>query len=268
MSGPPGISGRVHRHPLHLDGPSRVARRATLGRVSARPPYPRIQPPPGGHRGVLRGAAVHRRLQLRRAGARPGRRTAQPADPVRHREPGEAGQQAVATVLAKGLRVPWAIAFLPDGGGAGHRTGQRPDPQGRARSPGRTGSRSPRCRPSPRWRRPARAACSASPSPPTTPGTGRSSSTTPPSGTTGSPGCNSAGTPTPILTGIPHGRHPQRRSGSRFGPDGYLYATHRGRRPARPRPGREEPRRQDPADHPGRQARRRATRSRTPWSGR
>ncbi|MCI4064660.1 PQQ-dependent sugar dehydrogenase [Micromonospora sp. R77] len=30
--------------------------------------------------------------------------------------PGGADQQVVATVLAKGLRVPWAIAFLPDGG--------------------------------------------------------------------------------------------------------------------------------------------------------
>lgn len=116
MSGPPGIIGRVHRHPLHLDGPGRVARRATLGRVNARPPYPRI-------RRLRVALAASCAALLFTAGCSFGEPEPDPAGeppnlptPSTSASPGGAGQQAVATVLAKGLRVPWAIAFLPDGG--------------------------------------------------------------------------------------------------------------------------------------------------------
>ncbi len=116
MSGPPGTIERGHRHPLDLDGPSRAARRATLGRVSARPPYPRI-------RRLRVALAASCAALLFTAGCSFGEPEPDPAGeppnlptPSASAGPGGSGPQAVATVLAKGLRVPWGIAFLPDGG--------------------------------------------------------------------------------------------------------------------------------------------------------
>ncbi|WP_430500410.1 PQQ-dependent sugar dehydrogenase [Micromonospora trifolii] len=84
--------------------------------MSARPPYPRI------HRLRVALAASCAAL-LFTAGCSFGEPAPDPAGeppnlptPSASASPGGAGQQAVATVLAKGLRVPWAIAFLPDGG--------------------------------------------------------------------------------------------------------------------------------------------------------
>ncbi|SBT37285.1 PQQ-dependent sugar dehydrogenase [Micromonospora narathiwatensis] len=85
--------------------------------MNARPPYPRI----GRLRTAL--AAPCAALLLGTAGCAFGEPDPDPAgEPPNLPTPsatagaGGAGQQVVATVLAKGLAVPWAIAFLPDGG--------------------------------------------------------------------------------------------------------------------------------------------------------
>ena len=152
MSGPPGIIGRVASAPV-------ASRRARPGRAAGYPgpgerpsPVPSHPPPPGGPRGVLRGAAVHRRLQLRRAGARPGRRAAQPADPVRVGEPrrrrpaggGDSARQGSAGAVGRSPSCPTAARWSPNGTTAGSSRS--------ARSPGRTGCGSARCRRSPTWR--------------------------------------------------------------------------------------------------------------------
>ncbi|RQW89895.1 PQQ-dependent sugar dehydrogenase [Micromonospora globispora] len=84
--------------------------------MSARPPYPPID----RLRAAL--AASCAALLLGTAGCAFGEPEPDPAGeppnfptPSATASPGGAGQQVVATVLAKGLRVPWAIAFLPDG---------------------------------------------------------------------------------------------------------------------------------------------------------
>ncbi|MFU8850376.1 PQQ-dependent sugar dehydrogenase [Micromonospora sp. SL1-18] len=85
--------------------------------MNARPPYPRT----GRVRMAL--AAPCAALLLSTAGCAFGEPEPDPAGappnlptPSATASPGGAGQQVVATVLAKGLAVPWAIAFLPDGG--------------------------------------------------------------------------------------------------------------------------------------------------------
>ncbi|MET8837982.1 PQQ-dependent sugar dehydrogenase [Micromonospora sp. NPDC004540] len=82
-----------------------------------RPPYPRT----GRLRAAL--AASCAALLLGTAGCAFGDPDPDPAgeppnlpSPSNSASPGGAGQQVVATVLAKGLAVPWGIAFLPDGG--------------------------------------------------------------------------------------------------------------------------------------------------------
>ncbi|MFI7430516.1 PQQ-dependent sugar dehydrogenase [Micromonospora sp. NPDC049836] len=84
--------------------------------MSARPPYHR----PRRLRAAL--AASCAALLLGTAGCAFGEPEPDPAGeppnlptPSASASPGGAGQQVVATVLAKGLTVPWAIAFLPDG---------------------------------------------------------------------------------------------------------------------------------------------------------
>ncbi|MFJ8577440.1 PQQ-dependent sugar dehydrogenase [Micromonospora sp. NPDC093277] len=85
--------------------------------MNARPPYPRI----GRLRTAL--AAPCAALLLGTAGCAFGEPEPDPAGappnlptPSATASSGGAGQQVVVTVLAKGLAVPWAIAFLPDGG--------------------------------------------------------------------------------------------------------------------------------------------------------
>ncbi|MEV0808520.1 PQQ-dependent sugar dehydrogenase [Micromonospora sp. NPDC050200] len=84
--------------------------------MSARPPYPRT----GRRRAAL--AASCAALLLATSGCSFGPPEPDPAGeppnlptPSASASPGGAGQEVVATVLAKGLRVPWGIAFLPDG---------------------------------------------------------------------------------------------------------------------------------------------------------
>ncbi|RLK23091.1 glucose/arabinose dehydrogenase [Micromonospora sp. M71_S20] len=84
--------------------------------MSARPPYPRT------HRLRAALAASCAALLLATAGCSLGEPEPDPAGepptfptPSATASPGGAGQEVVTTVLAKGLRVPWAIAFLPDG---------------------------------------------------------------------------------------------------------------------------------------------------------
>lgn len=81
-----------------------------------RPPYPRT----GRLRAAL--AASCATLLLGTAGCAFGDPDPDPAgeppnlpSPSTTASPGGAGQQVVATVLAKGLAVPWGVAFLPDG---------------------------------------------------------------------------------------------------------------------------------------------------------
>ncbi|MEU4714928.1 PQQ-dependent sugar dehydrogenase [Micromonospora purpureochromogenes] len=85
--------------------------------MSARPPYPRT----GRRRAAL--AASCAALLLATSGCSFGPPEPDPAGeppnlptPSASASAGGAGQEVVATVLAKGLRVPWGIAFLPDGG--------------------------------------------------------------------------------------------------------------------------------------------------------
>ncbi|MGR6317731.1 PQQ-dependent sugar dehydrogenase [Micromonospora soli] len=85
--------------------------------MSARPPYLRT----GRLRAAL--AASCAALLLGTAGCAFGEPAPDPAGeppnlptPSASASAGGAGQQVVATVLAKGLAVPWGIAFLPDGG--------------------------------------------------------------------------------------------------------------------------------------------------------
>jgi glucose/arabinose dehydrogenase len=88
---------------------------ARLVRVKARPPYPR----PGRARA---GVALCAAAVLATTGCSFGQPQPDPAgEPPRFPTPsatasGGSDQQVAATVLAKGLRVPWGVAFLPDGG--------------------------------------------------------------------------------------------------------------------------------------------------------
>ena len=92
------------------------SRPARLGRVNARHPYPRT----GRTRAVVSFCVA---VVLATSGCafgdpEPDRAGAPPTFPTPS-TPSTAhsgvGQQVTATVLAKGLHVPWAIAFLPDG---------------------------------------------------------------------------------------------------------------------------------------------------------
>ncbi|MGC4856786.1 PQQ-dependent sugar dehydrogenase [Micromonospora sp. DT4] len=84
--------------------------------MRARPPYPRVR----RLRAVLAASCT---VLLFASGCSFGEPEPDPAGeppnlptPSSSANAGGAGQQAVTTVVAKGLRVPWAIAFLPDGG--------------------------------------------------------------------------------------------------------------------------------------------------------
>ncbi|WP_229399463.1 PQQ-dependent sugar dehydrogenase [Micromonospora okii] len=83
--------------------------------MNARPPYPRKSP----SRAVGAACAA---LLLATAGCSFGEPAPDPAGEPPNlptpsaSAPAGGGQQAVTTTLAKGLRVPWGVAFLPDGG--------------------------------------------------------------------------------------------------------------------------------------------------------
>ncbi|MFK4243672.1 PQQ-dependent sugar dehydrogenase [Micromonospora chokoriensis] len=84
--------------------------------MRARPPYPRV-------RRLRVALAASCAALLLASGCSFGEPEPDPAGeppnlptPSASASPGGAARQAVTTVLAKGLRVPWGIAFLPDGG--------------------------------------------------------------------------------------------------------------------------------------------------------
>ncbi|WP_313887029.1 PQQ-dependent sugar dehydrogenase [Salinispora arenicola] len=96
--------------------PATAQRPTTLVRVSARPPHPRTR--------RLRAAlAVSCAVLLVASGCSFGEPGPDPAGeppilptPSTSASRDGTSSEVVATVLAKGLRVPWGIAFLPDGG--------------------------------------------------------------------------------------------------------------------------------------------------------
>ena len=215
--------------------------------MSARLPYPRTA--------RVRAALATSGVALLLTGCSLGPPEPDPAGeppnlPTPSASTGNPEQQVVATVLAKGLRVPWGMAFLPDGAalvterdsGRILKVGPESGPQGLTVTPAQT-----------------------------VPGVAASGEagllgvavspayaqdrsvfvyfTT--DRTTGWSGCRSTAgdRPTPILDRHPQGRQPQRRP-ARVRPGRHALRQHRRRRRPRAAQDRAEPRRQDPADAP------------------